>query len=304
MLLRFNSLDVSNYKNNNMIKFFILFILISSNLFAQEFEILYTEQVNNNDNLFITNDKGVIKQLTYNKRKDSSPMQSPDGKHIVFTSERKGWWKIWLLEIEQMSFKQLTNVSSAEYSPSWSPDGKQIVFVSSRDGNEEIYVMDMDGKNIRNITNKKNSDIMPFWGTDNYIYYSTKINSIYQMARCKPDGSKNEIFTNTIGNKLMPQISKDLTKILYYGDKDGNLEIYIMNLKDNSIIRLTDNPLVDRRPRWSTDNKNIVFERGNKGNNHHIYILNVENKNTKQLTFKNYNYAPSFVNIDKTLLID
>jgi len=287
-----------------MIKILILSILVSSNLFAQEFEILYTEQVNNNDNLFIINDKGVSRQLTDNKRKDSSPMISPDGKHIVFTSERKGWWKIWLLELETMTFKQLTNVSSAEYSPSWSPDGKQIVFVSSRDGNEEIYVMDIDGKNIKNITNKNNSNIMPFWGTDNYIYYSTKINNIYQMARCKPDGSKNEVLTSTSGNKLMPQISNDLTKILYYSDRDGNLEIYLMTLKDNSILRLTDNPLVDRRPRWSPDNKNIVFERGNKGNNHHIYILNVENMKTKQLTFKNYNYAPSFLNTDNTSLID
>ena len=278
-----------------MYRIILLFILISSSVFAQEFEILYTEQVNNNDNLFVVNEKGLKRQITNHDRKDSSPMLSPDGKHIVFTSERNGWWKIWLLDIEMKTFKQLTNESSAEYSPSWSPDGKHIVFVSSRDGNQEIYIMDIDGKNVKNITTENSPDISPFWGPDNYIYYSTELNNIYQIARCKSDGTKKEILTNTSGNKLMPQLSNDLTKILYYGDQDGNLEIYIMNLINKSIIRLTDNPLVDRRPRWSTDNKYIVFERGNKGDNHHIYIMDADGKNQKQLTFSNYNYAPSFV---------
>jgi TolB protein len=278
-----------------MIKLTFLVVLISSQLFGQENEILFTKQVNNNDNIFLINMEGQLKQVTNHNRKDSSPMISPDGRLMVFTSERVGWWKIWLLDTEKNEFKQLTNSNSAEYSPSWSPDGKHIVFVSTRDGNDDIYTMNRDGENLKNISNKENSNTMPSWGLDNLIYYSSKIDGVYQIVRCKPDGSNEEIITNDSDNKLMPQLSNDLTKILYYGDKDGNLEIYTLNIKNKATLRLTNNPLMDMRPRWSTDNESIVFERGNKGNNHHIYIMSVKDKKVKQLTFKNYNYSPSFV---------
>jgi TolB protein len=136
---------------------------------------------------------------------------------------------------------------------------------------------------------------MPTWGADNLIYYSSKIEGTYQIVRCNPEDSSHEIITTSSGNKLMPQISNDSNRILYYGDQDGNMEIYILNIKDKSTVRLTNHPLMDIRPRWSSKNEDIVFERGNKGNNHHIYIMNLKSKNIKQLTFKNYNYSPSFV---------
>ncbi|MBL4654112.1 MAG: PD40 domain-containing protein [Flavobacteriales bacterium] len=261
--------------------------------------IIFAKQVNNNDNLYFINKKGQTRQITNHNRKDSSPMVSPNGKSIVFTSERVGWWKIWLMDIKENKFKQLTHLSDAEYGPSWSPDGNHIVFVSSRNGNQEIFIMTKDGKNIHNITNSNTSDTMPFWSNDNYIYYSSEVKGVYQIARCKSDGTNKEIITNSKGNKLMPQLSNDLTRILYYSDVDGNYEIYVMNVIDKMINRLTNHPLMDIRPRWSSDDSQIVFERGNKGNNHHIYKMDAEGKNVKQLTFKNYNYAPSFINKNK-----
>ncbi len=268
-----------------------LFILISQ-LSAQK--IIYTSQVNNNDNLMILDEKGSIKALTDHPRKDSSPMISPDGKSMVFTSERVGWWKIWTLNLETNEFRQLTNRSSADYSPSWSPEGNKIVFTSTRDGNQEVYTMNKDGSNKINLTQSKSEDIMPFWSKNDYIYYSSNRDGFYQIMRMKSDGSEKELLTNTEGNKLMPQPAGDETKILYYGDADGNMEIYLMDLDTKKVMRLTNHPLMDMRPRWSPDYSQIVFERGNKGNNHHIYIMDADGSNVTKLTTKNYNYTPSF----------
>ncbi|AXT20418.1 DUF5050 domain-containing protein [Flavobacteriaceae bacterium AU392] len=282
-------------------KFKILIFLMciyTINVCAQSYEVLYTKQINNSDNIYLVDANGKTKQITNNLRKDSSPMISPDGNFIVFTSERVGWWKIWLLDINKNEYKQLTNSSSAEYSPSWSPDGDKIIFVSSKAGNSEVFMMNKDGSNIINLTNDSKSDTMPCWGNDNMIYYSSEINGIYQIVRMKPDGSKKETLTNDSGDKLMPQLSNDGKTILYYGNADGNMELYTMTLTDKKQIRLTNHPLIDRRPRWSSDDKKIVFERGNKGNNHHIYIMDANGDNVKQLTNSNYNYAPSFVSND------
>ena len=144
--------------------------LLSHLIYSQNYQFVYTQQVNNNDNIFLADESGPIKQITNHRSKDSSPVISPDGKWMIFTSERAGWWKIWTMNLETEEVKQLTFSSNAEYSPSWSPDGKSIVFVSSRDGNQVIYTMDRDGENQINITKNTTSYVMPLSGRDNNIY--------------------------------------------------------------------------------------------------------------------------------------
>lgn len=275
-------------------------LLLASALFSFTFRIaaqniVYTRQINNNDDLIIIDKEGKQTTLTNHPRKDSSPMISPDGKMVVFTSERVGWWKIWTLDLATKNYRQLTNQSSADYSPSWSPNGGKIAFTSSRNGNQEIYLMDKDGSNKVNITNSPTEDVMPFWAKDGFIYFSTALEDHYQIARIRPNGDSKEILTHSKNNKLMPQLSNDGTSILYYGDRDGNMEIYILNISSKEVIRLTNHPLMDIRPRWSPDNRKIVFERGNKGNNHHIFLMDTNGENVEQLTFQHYNYTPSFI---------
>ncbi len=277
----------------------MLFCIVGKS--KQSYEILYTKQINNSDNIHLIDTNGKTKQITNNPRKDSSPMLSPDGNFIVFTSERVGWWKIWLLDIKKKEYLQLTNSGSAEYGPSWSLDGSKIVFVSSRTGNSEIFLMNRDGSGFINLTNDGRSDTMPFWGKDNRIYYSSEVNGTYQIMRMKPDGSNKEVLTKGSGDKLMPQLSNDGKRILYYGNENGNMELYIINLDNQEQVRLTNHPLIDMRGRWSPDDKKIVFERGNKGNNHHIYIMDSNGNNVTKLTSSGYNYAASFVSKNVSL---
>ena len=275
--------------------FLIVLFSISMTMNAQEYQILFTKQINGSDQLFTLNSNGGLKQITKHPSKDSSPVISPNGNHIVFTSERVGWWKVWRMDLKNNSFKQLTHTSAAAYSPSWSPDGKQIVFVSAKSGNSDIYTMDKNGKHQKRITQSKKTDTMPMWGNDGYIYYSSEIDGTYQIVKIKPDGSGKQIITNDLGNKFAPQLSSDKKKILYYGDKDGNPEIYIYDIDNTTTKRLTSHSLMDIRPKWSPNDKKIVFERGNKQNNQHIFIMDIDGSNVKKLTTKNYNYAPSFV---------
>ncbi|MDT7832800.1 DUF5050 domain-containing protein [Flavobacteriaceae bacterium S356] len=277
--------------------FILVLLCISTTIHSQEYQILFTKQINGSDQLFTLDSYGTLKQITKHPRKDSSPVISPSGSHIIFTSERVGWWKIWSMDIKKNSFKQLTNSNAATYNPSWSPNGKKIVFVSSKSGNSDIYIMDKRGQKQKRITRSKKTDTMPMWGNDNFIYYSSEIDGIYQIVKIKPDGSGRHIITTGTSNKFAPQLSKDKKKILYYGDKDGNLEIYVYDILDKKTTRITKNPLMDIRPKWSFDDTKIVFERGNKRNNQHIYIMNADGSNQKKLTNRNYNYAPSFIPI-------
>lgn len=251
---------------------------------ANAYEILFTKQSGGTDNIFKIDKNGVLHQITSHSSKDSSPVMSPDRSHIVFTSERVGWWKIWVYDIEKNKFKQLTHSSHAEYAPSWSPDGKHIVFVSERDGNAAIYRMNLFGENLQKLTKNSSENTTPHWANNGKIYYSSKENGTYQIKAMSADGADKTILTTNEGDKLMPQLSSDLSTLLYYSDMDGNYEIYTMQVDGSGNKKITDHPLMDIRAKWSHDGKKIVFERGNKKNDQHVYIMDANGANVQQLT--------------------
>ena len=106
------------------------------------------------------------RRLTNNRKSDSSPSWSPDGKWIIFASDRKGDdvnYEIYVMDTDGGNQRRLTNNRVHDTSPSWSSDGKRIVFSSYRDGNAEIYVMDNDGENQQKLTNNPGNDFGPAW---------------------------------------------------------------------------------------------------------------------------------------------
>ncbi len=275
-------------------KLLAVMIILTKVLEAQPYVILYTKQMNRNDELYALNVGLGETRITNHPAKDSSPALSPDGETIVFTSERKGWWKIWKMDLRSGEVSQLTNSSSAEYAPSWSPDGNQIIFTSGRSGNADLFVMNTDGSKLLNLTNSTDQEAWADWGADGNIYFSRAIYGNHKLVRIEEDGSNEKILTKGNANDLMPRLSPDRRKLLFYSDRDGNMEIYTLDLVTEKIVRLTHDPLQDIRGDWSADGKKIVFERGNKRDSQHIFIMNADGSEQMQLTSSGYNYSPRF----------
>jgi Tol biopolymer transport system component/imidazolonepropionase-like amidohydrolase len=71
---------------------------------------------------------GPATRLTSGPAFDSQPRWSPDGKRIVFLSDRSGAENIWLCDADGSNAKALTKGNNNLYaSPEWTPDGDYIV---------------------------------------------------------------------------------------------------------------------------------------------------------------------------------
>ena len=71
--------------------------------------------------------------------------------------------------------------------------------------------------------------------------------------------------------------------IVFESNRDGTSEIYLGNLADGTINRLTNNSSTDTQPILSPDSSRVVFTSNRDGNNE-IYIMNVDGSNPANIT--------------------
>ena len=103
--------------------------------------------------------------LTNHTASDRYGSWSPDGKQVLFESNRSGNFELYVLSLETKELRQLTFNESADIQGDWSSNN-EIVFSSNRDGDYEIHVMKSDGTNVRQLTFNKAKDCWPSWSPD------------------------------------------------------------------------------------------------------------------------------------------
>jgi dipeptidyl aminopeptidase/acylaminoacyl peptidase len=79
----------------------------------------------------VSSDGGTPRQLTSSTKHDKHPRWSPDGKRILFESDRSGETQLWLIDLDGGEARQLTTIATEASNGIWSTDGKWIAFVSA-----------------------------------------------------------------------------------------------------------------------------------------------------------------------------
>jgi dipeptidyl aminopeptidase/acylaminoacyl peptidase len=76
-------------------------------------------------------DGGAPRQLTSGPKHDRHPRFSPDGRRILFESDRSGDSQLWVIDLAGGEARQWTTIATEAKTGIWSPDGKWIAFVST-----------------------------------------------------------------------------------------------------------------------------------------------------------------------------
>jgi Tol biopolymer transport system component len=87
---------------------------------------------------------GAIVPLTDDRAKDVEPAWTPDGRHVVFRSDRDGVSNLYVLQLADRSLRRLTRVVGGAFTPDVSRDGRLVVFAEYTARGYDLRIMELD----------------------------------------------------------------------------------------------------------------------------------------------------------------
>lgn len=129
--------------------------------FTPDGQIVFTNSDKVSQVISIINADGTnIQQLTPPGRVDSASSVTPDGRHIVFRSDRSGLVEIWRMNIDGTDSRPLTDIGSA-FQPFLSADGQWVYYRNgTKEGRGRLDRVSINGGPSQAVT-----DVDTSWGS-------------------------------------------------------------------------------------------------------------------------------------------
>ncbi len=225
----------------------------------------------------VSSNGGDATRLTFNPSYESTPIWSPDGKQIAFTSDRNGSQDIYIMPSAGGSEKRLTYNSGSELAEAFSPDGKEIYFSSAIQDPAispsfpsgrlvELYAISTDGTGLQ--------QILPTPATSLSVLPDGKI--LYEDVKGMED-------------KWRKHHTSSVTR-----------DIWIYDPASGKHTNLTDHAGEDRFPAASPDAKTMYFLSERDGGSFNVYAMPIDSPKASPKAITNFkNHPVRFLSVGK-----
>jgi TolB protein len=159
----------------------------------------------------------------------------------------------------------------------------------------QLIVADADGENPRVVMQSHEPLMSPSWSPDGsslaYVSFEQRMPTVY--VQTLKTGDRRAVSAHA-GVNQAPAWSPDGKKLaLVLSTRDGNLDVYVLDLTSQQLSRITDDPGIDTEPQWSKDGQSIYFTSDRAGGPQ-IYKVGIRpGDKPRRLTFQgSYNARP------------
>jgi TolB protein len=251
----------------------------------------------------------AIRQITTAPGENMKARFSPDGRQIVYQSNRDGNWEIYLTEADGSQPARLTENPTADESPCFSPDGDWIAFERGQEQSaaesrppREIYLMNMlnrdrtasdSSDNLLCISRHPADDWHPVFSPtgEGLAFVSDRIASPFgnryprqsDIFLFRFSDSTLTRFTPGLGDKAAPSFAPDGESLLYVNNVNGEFEIFEQKSNGTEPVPRLANGRAKGAPQYSPEGKYIVyFEKRNQ--NFDLFLFERDKSSTQRLT--------------------
>lgn len=193
-----------------------------------------------------------LKNLTQAQGYDAEGAYSPDGKHIVFASNRAAYGQklsaedeerlkldkqyfmdIYISDADGKNVKQLTHVPGYDGGPFFSPDGKRICWrrFTPKGDVAEVWTMNVDGSDQRQVTKLGAMSWAPYYhASGEYLIFTTNLNGFanFELYLVDAQGKHDPVrITTTDGFDGLPVFSPDGKKLSWTSGRTSNAQSQI-----------------------------------------------------------------------------
>jgi serine/threonine protein kinase len=205
--------------------------------------------------------RGDSRWLTRGTAVDRQPTYSPDGKRVVFCSDRGGNADLWEFELATGSVHRLTEDRGVDWDPAFLPNG-ELLWSSNRLGHFEVWTAGADGGSARVVTGDgvdAENPSAPRRG--DRIYYDSSHPEKEGLWSILRDGSDAKLVL--AGETAHPEISADGQYAVYHRPNgDGGAIVEVVRIEDGAAMPVATNFLGGGdagRARWLGMTHTIVF---------------------------------------------
>jgi TolB protein len=191
-------------------------------------------------------DGRIVKRLTHSKGYDAEATLSPDGKKMIYTSDKDGDIELYIMDLATGKEKRITNIKGYDGGAWFSPDGKKLIWRASRPKTEaeikeydellaehlvaptnmEVWVSDADGKNARQVTQFGQANWAPAFMPDSkrIIFASNheyKRGFPFNLYTINGDGTNLQKISRDKGFDAFPMFSPNGKKIVFCSNRNN-----------------------------------------------------------------------------------
>ena len=210
----------------------------------------------------------------------SQPAFNSDGSRIAFHSWAGDSRGLVTMDVSGANARLISNFVEDQL-PTWTTDSSEIVMLSRRSGGRQSQLIKNDSSTELGEGIILGEGEYPTIGANGQMVFKGWGNTAFGLRVAAPDMTDIETVTN-VDEDTAPALAPDGSAVVFMSKREGDWNIYRINVDGSGLQRLTDDVADDGLPAWSPDGNAIAFV-SNRGGPWAVWAMTPDGAGKRQL---------------------